>query len=526
MRLLPRFLLALAFCLIAIALPSMPAQAECVLWGIDLSPESAPPGTEVTVYGHDFDADRPIDLYYDGVLVSEGGETDRNGEFAIAFTVPESCTGHYWVLARVGSSLGIVEADRLLAVKPGLTVSPEKGPAGSNVTVKGHGFAKNEGGIELVYYLNGSSKTIERNISANAKGFWERTFQIPASTRGEHKIDAQGDESSLYEVQDAVFRVTAEISIDKSSSIAGDTVTMSGSKFAAYEKGITILFDDQAVVSGIKANSEGEWEESFQVPEMPAGEYSITAEGEQTSKEDVGELSFEIQPEFILSHDQGHVGMDLTVTGRGFPADEDIIILYDDAQVAIAETDEQGAFEVSFSVPESEHGEHLVKATESTNNTADLDISASATFTMESTPPPIPDQISPADRGRLGFISKVAPTFEWSEVSDESGVACYNLQVATSADFTTSSLVVSVAGLTGTSYTLQETEALSLGTYYWTVQAVDEAENESDWSANHSFRVGLLPLWGFIAVIVAAVVLLIALIRALLKRRTIYYDGW
>jgi len=530
MRLLSRLLLILAFCLIAIALPSVPAQAECVPWAIELSPESAPPATEVTVYGHHFDAGRPIDLYYDGVLVSEGRETDKNGEFYIAFIVPEDCTGHYWILARVGSSLGIVEADRLFAVKPGLTVSPGKGPAGTIVTVEGHGFAKNEGAIELIYYLNDTYETIERNISANANGFWESSFQVPASTRGEHKLDAQGAESSFYEVQDAVFRVTAEISINESSGIAGDTVTMTGSKFAAYEKGIMILFDGQAVVTDIKANSEGEWEESFQVPGMPSGTYSITAEGELTSKEEVGELSFEIQPEFMLSQDQGHVGMELTVTGRGFPADEDIIILYDDNQVAIAETDDQGTFEASFSVPESRHGEHLVIArlAGGTNNTADLEINASATFTMESDPPPIPAPISPADRSWLGFLSEVAPTFEWSEVSDESEVAYYRLQVATSADVTaTGEFVdprVSVTVLSETSYTV--TEPLPLGTYYWIIQAVDGAENESDWSANHSFRVGFLPRWGFIAVIVGAVVLLIALIRALLKRRTIYYDGW
>jgi hypothetical protein len=525
MRLLSRFLLIFAFCLIAIALPFAPAQAECTPWSIELSPESAPPGTEVTVYGYKFEAALPIDLYYDGVLVSEGEETDKNGEFAIPFVVPEDCTGHYWVLAEVGP---VEKADRLFAVKPGLKVSPEKGPAGTAVTVEGHGFAKNEEAIELIYYLSESYETMERSISANADGFWETSLQIPVSTRGEHKLDAKGAESSLYEVHDAVFRVTAEISIDKTSGIEGDTVTMTGTKFAVYEKGIMILFDGQAVLTDIQANSYGEWEESFQVPEAPAGVYSITAEGQLTSQEDVGELSFEIEPEFMLSDHQGYVGMELTVTGRSFPADEDIIILYDDSQVAMAETDEQGTFEVSFTVPESKHGEHQVRATltEGSNNTADLDISASATFTMESTPPPIPEQISPIDRSRLGFVSAVAPTFEWSEVSDESGVAYYSLRIANSSDFSTSATVVTVTGLTGTSYTLQETEALPLGTYYWIVQAVDDAENESGWSANHSFRVGLLPRWGFILVIVGAVILLIALIRALLRRRIIYYDKW
>lgn len=528
MRLLLRLLLVLALCLIAIALPSVPAQAECVPWYIEPSPESAPPGTEVTVYGYKFDADRSIDLYYDGVLVSEGTETDKNGEFAIPFIVPEGCTGHYWVLARVGSSLGTVEADRLFAVKPGLEISPEKGPAGTTVTVKGRGFTKNEDDIELLYYVNDIYTTIERDISANANGSWERSFQVPASARGEHKLDAEGAESSLYEVHDAVFQVTAEISIDKSSGIAGDTVTMSGSKFAAYEKAIMIFFDNEAVVSDIKANLEGEWQESFQVPGMPAGEYRITAEGQLTSREEVGELTFKIEPEFMLSDDQGHVGMDLTVTGRGFPADEDIIILYDDNQVAIAETDDQGTFEASFAVPGSKHGEHQVRArlTEGSNNTADLDIDASATFTMESNPPPIPQHISPAEKSRLGFLGEVTPTFEWSEVSDESGVAYYSLKIATGADFSASSVVVSVTGLTGTSYTLQEAEALPLGNYYWIVQAVDGAENESGWSTNHSFRVGLLPLWGFILVLVGVVILFIALIRALLRRRIIYYDRW
>jgi hypothetical protein len=64
------------------------------------------------------------------------------------------------------------------------------------------------------------------------------------------------------------------------------------------------------------------------------------------------------------------------------------------------------------------------------------------------------------------------------------------------------------------------------GTYYWTVQAVDGAQNESDWTAARSFRVGLLPLWGFIVVIVAIVVVLGVLIGARVRRRIIYYDRW
>jgi len=514
MRLLSRVLAIVLVCLIAIALPSVPAQAQCEGPFIELTPESGLPGTEVTVYGYDCAEDKLVDIYYDGNLIATD-RTSSKGDFTSFFTVPEGYKGHYQVFADVGYA----SVDTYFTVKPGLTLSPEKGPVGTTVTVKGQGFAKDEEGIELMYYRNDSYETIERNIVANAKGSWQRSFQIPSSTRGEHKIDALGAVSKLYEVQDATFRVTSEISIDKSSGSVGDTITMTASRFAASEKGIEILFDGEAVVTDIKANSEGEWQASFQVPEMPAGEYSVTAEGEQTSREDVGDLSFEIEPDIVLSPDAGHVGMNLIVTGQGFAANEDVVITYDGNQVATAETNDQGNLEVSFLVPESKYGDYNVTAGYGTGNAAD------AIFTMESDSPPVPTPISPSSRSRLGFLSEVAPTFEWSEVSDDSGVR-YSLQIATSADFTTSSVIVTVTDLTETNYTLRETEALPLGTYYWIVQAVDGAENESGWTATRSFRVGFLPLWAFILIIAVAVVLLILLIRALIVKRTIYYDGW
>jgi len=514
MRLLSRVLAIVLVCLIAIALPSVSAQAQCDGPFIELTPESGLPGTEVTVYGYDCAGDKLVDIYYDGNLIATD-RTSSKGDFTIFFTVPEGYKGHYQVFADVGYA----SVDTYFTVKPGLTLSPEKGPVGTTVTVKGQGFAKDEEGIELMYYRNDSYETIERNIVANAKGSWQRSFQIPSSTRGEHKIDALGAVSKLYEVQDATFRVTSEISIDKSSGSVGDTITMTASRFAASEKGIEILFDGEAVVTDIKANSEGVWQASFQVPEIPAGEYSVTAEGEHTSREDVGELSFEIEPDIMLSPDAGHVDMNLTVTGQGFAASEDVVITYDGNQVATAETNDQGNLEVSFLVPESKYGDHNVTAGYGTGN------AANAIFTMESDPPPVPTPISPSSRSRLGFLSEVAPTFEWSEVSDDSGVR-YSLQIATSADFNTSSVIVTVTDLTETNYTLTETEALPLGTYYWIVQAVDGAENESGWTATRSFRVGFLPLWAFILIIAAAVVLLILLIRALIVKRTIYYDGW
>ena len=146
MKLLPRLVIVLVLCLVAIALPAAPAQAVCVPYDIQVSPKYGPPGTNVTVHGHDFYTDKLVDIYYDGDLTTTG-RTDSTGNFTFNLTIPEGCQGYYRVLADVG----YVEVDTYFHVRPGLTINPETGPAGTNVTVKGMGFAANEGDIELMY---------------------------------------------------------------------------------------------------------------------------------------------------------------------------------------------------------------------------------------------------------------------------------------------------------------------------------------------------------------------------------------
>ena len=79
MKLLPRLVILFIVCLIAIAVPAAPAQAECVPYDIELSTESGIPGTEVTVYGHDFQDDALVDLYYDGDIVVQDVRTNSGG---------------------------------------------------------------------------------------------------------------------------------------------------------------------------------------------------------------------------------------------------------------------------------------------------------------------------------------------------------------------------------------------------------------------------------------------------------------
>ncbi|MGA8849697.1 MAG: IPT/TIG domain-containing protein [Dehalococcoidia bacterium] len=523
MRLLSRLLVILTVCLMVMALPAAPAQADSGGPYITLDPDDGVIGTNVTIRGSNFSASTGFDIYYyrntARVLVVEV-ETNENGYFKDSFIIPESYQGVHEVRAYIGNNK---TATGNFTVEPGLTVSPQKGLVGTSVTVEGHGFAQNEKNIELRYYLNGNYTPIASNIAAYDAGNWAQSFKIPPSAKGSHRIDAKGANSTLTVHEDATFEVTPGINLDKLSGSVGENITMTGNGFVANDTHIKILFAGQEVeTKTINADAKGYWQESFKVPEMPKGMYTVTAYGESTPKETVSAFSFAIKPDIVLPPGEGHVGMDLTVTGQGFAANKDVFIKYDGSQVATDATDNNGSFDVSFVVPKSQHGEHQVTAADAAVN------NAIAIFTMESVPPPVPELKLPSDGSRVGFIGKVRPTLEWSEVFDDSGVY-YSLQIATSTNVTATGEfvhpLVSVEGLVETSYTLNETDALPYGTYYWIVQAVDGAENAGNWTAARSFRAGLLPMWGFIAAIVAIVVLIGVLVYFLVvrRRRTHYY---
>ena len=525
MRLLSRLLIILAVCFVAIALPSSPAQAQGAY--IILSPDEGVPGEEITVYGHNFTPDEWVDIYYDtngnGILSETewviDERADDDGYFSVDFEVPESYAGDHEVLAEDADS---VDAYDYFTVEPGLIIEPEEGPVGTIVTVEGHGFAEDEEDIELLYYLDSTEEVVADNIEADEYGYWEVSFQVPSSTRGDHYINAQGDDTELKDVEGADFEVTPEISLETSSGTVGESITITGNGFDGEDSYIKVLFEGEEAETEseiVRADENGYWEASFKVPDMPAGTYSVTAEGQSTKKEDVDEQTFTIAPGLVLSPDEGHVGMNLTVIGGGFAPDEPVVIKYDGSEVETARTNEGGGFEASFLVPESRHGAR--------NVTAEVDgqTEATATFTMEADPPNTPELISPPEDDRVGFIGKVRLTFEWSAVSDDSGVR-YSLQIATSANVTATGFtdpIVSISNIVGTNYTLEKTEALPYGTYYWIVQAVDGAENESGWTAARSFRAGLLPLWAFIVIIVAVAGGIGAAIYFFVIRRRIYY---
>jgi hypothetical protein len=132
----------------------------------------------------------------------------------------------------------------------------------------------------------------------------------------------------------------------------------------------------------------------------------------------------------------------------------------------------------------------------------------SKTLSVESTPPPTPRLISPEAGSEFGSIGKTTVDFEWFEVDDPSGVY-YVLEISPSANF--AGVVIHKSGLTTPRYTLTDKEALANGDYYWRVKAVDNAENESEWTDGQLFKVSGVQWW-VLALIALAVIVVIVII--------------
>jgi hypothetical protein len=159
--------------------------------------------------------------------------------------------------------------------------------------------------------------------------------------------------------------------------------------------------------------------------------------------------------------------------------------------VATAITDTNGFFTATFKVPASKYGVHTITVND--GSTAEL------TFTVESEEPPAPKVSLPEAGGKV----KPPVSFDWEDVTDDSLPVTYDLQVATSESFSAAAIVLEKKNLSGSGYTLTETETSQLAereaSYYWRVRAIDGASNEGEWSVARQFYAAPsgLPKWVF-----------------------------
>jgi len=488
------------------------SQNITVVPSITLTPTSGPVGTSATVTGKGFAASETITVTIDGETVKTGIATDANGSWQSTFTLPDSPGGTRSIGVYGSTTSSGTVSDRTFTVNPLLTVTPSSGTIGTQVTVTGTGFAASEGNIVVTF----DNRSLRSGITASTKGRWTTTFEVPASPGGPHTIAAYGNSTSASALAPATFNIIARITISPTSGAVGDTVSVTGQSFGANETGINILYDGTPVASNIRASATGDWTATFTVPPSPTGNHRVGASGPFTAVTSVPEQSFTVSPKLSITPTSGAVGTQITITGTGFAAGRPATITFDNQAVTLtsgtAQSTAQGSITATFNAPKSKGGPHKIIVSDGTSQ-------LSSDWTMESTPPPVPSPSKPSNGELIGWFGNDPVAFRWTEVQDPSGVS-YTLQVST--DETFSSLTIKQDGLTKPEFI---SSPLPLGVYHWRVRAIDGADNASDWSQVMSVRVGIMPMWAFIAIAATCVAVLVMVIFVLLHRRS-SGPGW
>lgn len=470
-----------------------------VMPSISLSTNEGTVGSNLTVTGKGFNSNESaININYDGSPVETEIKAGSKGSWQSTFNAPASSRGEHIIDAE-GTTPATEVDDQIFTVTPQINISPTSGWVGTVISIAGTGFGSRETNIKVTY----DGLATKTGITSDATGSWQSSFSIPTSAKGSHKIDAYGATTTEADVAEVTFTVSPGIKLELASGHLGgnihigDSLWVSGVGFEVNEAEIKITFDGTMIASGITADAKGSWSTQIEVPPSTKGEHTVDASGDTTKASDVADTIIVISPEMEINPTSGAIGDDVIVSGTAFGGNQALTISYDGNQVvAGSTTNAKGNFTASFKVPKSQAGDHTVTVTDAVASVA------SSTFSVESTPPPTPQPLSPEAGSRIGFVGKTVITFDWSDVDDPSGI-CYLLEVSQSADF--SGVMTHKEGLTQSQYTLTSDEALAKGEYYWRVKAIDGAENQGEWTNGQFFKVGVTEWWLLAVIIIAGI---------------------
>jgi hypothetical protein len=473
-----------------------PISSFTVLQRIAVTPTEAAVGAPLTITGRGFSASQTVSIYFDEVFASSTA-TDSLGSFTLSsFNLPASAFGSHTIRAQDATSNSHTIN---VNTRQTMTLTPVSGPIGTKATLNGTGFRASE--PIIITYDNAVLSAVA--ASTDAKGSFNVTLDIPASSGGIHQVKAADSVNS----DTKAFTVSAAAVATPASGFVGAKISVTGTGFLASQN-VNILFDN-VLAKQAPADAGGSFSTSFDAPARAAGKYAVRITDGANTKDMEFTITTTATITSTSTSSPGNVGSPITVSGVGFGAGKTVTVIYDGRQIATGTVGADAKFSVTFNAPEGKAGQHPISVSDGVSTLP-------FNFFMESSPPPAPALVEPEPAAR----AEAGATMVWGSVADPSGVK-YTLQIALGTSF--SSLVFEKTGLTTTEYTLTEDEKLQPSTkdnpYYWRVKAIDGAGNESNWSNARSFSVGTpFPMWA-IYVLIGLGVLIIILLAFWLGRR-------
>jgi hypothetical protein len=269
---------------------------------ISISPTTGLVDTPVDITGSAFVPSTTITVKYDGAtIIIEGGNvtTDTSGDFTSTIYVPESTAGTHTISVVVGTS----EETATFTVEPEITLWPQSGKAGTQVTVTGTGFVRRP---QVSFYFNNQLMKEILAFSSDTKGSFTATVTIPSGLSARvYTLEADDGEN----VADASFTLTvppqpeptpepeptpppttpeptptqpeASLDISAGGDAVGTLIGIGGTGFTPNGK-VTVKYDDTEIAT-TTADENGFFLVTFQAPASQHGAHKITASDNGTN---------------------------------------------------------------------------------------------------------------------------------------------------------------------------------------------------------------------------------------------------
>jgi hypothetical protein len=274
----------------------------------------------------------------------------------------------------------VLAAAAQAADEASVSLDPTEGKLDDKVNVEGTGF---EAGVYFYLYFSNDTtsignvleesithyKLLERNIKSNDEtapfpGEFYTQFRVPdALDDGEDVEDVHGGEYYVYVTSRTTGRVVAraafsmshgEIELTPETGKVGSEIIVNGEGVRPNQR-ITIRYDGTEVdiISGdTRTNGDGEFSSTIVVPEVPAGDYTVTAIDESGNRP---EAEFSVIPKITLSPPSQDVDKSVEVRGTGFGARERVAVTLDNTEVVTTpvtlHTNRFGSLAGSFVIP-------------------------------------------------------------------------------------------------------------------------------------------------------------------------------
>ncbi len=186
-------------------------------------------GQQNEVDGWGFRVNETVTLYWEYGLPgqSELGTTtvDGTGSFRFIYIQPSEPNLSSVPIAAIGLSSGLT-ATIDINTNPSITIQPASGPTGTQVQVKGGGFAAGETVAITLQLIHGTLAT----TTADSTGAISTTFTIPISLGvTSYYVQATGEISNVS--ASSIFTITPILTITPATGPTGTQITVSGVSF-------------------------------------------------------------------------------------------------------------------------------------------------------------------------------------------------------------------------------------------------------------------------------------------------------